>query len=327
MIRIAAIATLLTLAFAASAQAATLKADYRFENSLSSSVAGAADLTNAPAHPCTGNGANFWGRSKVGTRTVPVLRFKRDGGVDGPAAGLIAKGSYSVVIGFEFTSATYDGLWRRILDFSNGTSDNGWYVAPQNVLDFYDDNHFGTTTFTDSVWHQVVLTRVGTTSLVSEYLDGNLEASFTDSSLIALAPSNTIFFQDNPDTGGPSCESSPGGVSRIRLYTGALSSTAVAALKMLPPAPAITSPTGTITGGTMVTVSGKNFGPNEQVQITLTDSASTTTVLDTLTTDATGAFSSSEMVPSSSAGGTATIAGAGQTSALKAKTTVTINPT
>ena len=103
MIRIAAIATVLALAFVASAQAATLKADYRFENSLASSVAGAADLTNAGASTCAGNGPNSFTTLKVGTRKIPVLHFQPDGGVVGPAYPLIAKASYSVVMDFQFS--------------------------------------------------------------------------------------------------------------------------------------------------------------------------------------------------------------------------------
>jgi hypothetical protein len=324
MIRIAAIATVLALALAASAQAATLKADYRFEHSLASSVAGAADLTNAGASTCDANGPNSFTKLQVSTRKIPVLHFQRDGGVVGPAYPLIAKGNYSAVIDFQFSS-TYDGFWRRILDLSNGGSDDGFYVAPEDLLNFYNDGDFGTTTFTDNVWHQVALTRVGTTKLVSEYLDGNLETSFTDSVPIALVPTtDTIFFQDNPATGGPSCESSDGYVSRIRLYTGALTSTAIAKLAMLPPAQAITPGQTSGINSETITVTGKNFGPSETVNVTFKDAAATQTAVGSTTTDATGAFSTTFQVPVSAALGAGSIIATGATSTLRASKPFTV---
>lgn len=94
MVRICCIvAAVLVLAFCASAQAATIKADYRFENRLASSVAGAPNLTNAAASPCDFNGPNSFHKLLVGTRKIPVLHFQRDGGVVGPAYPLISKTS------------------------------------------------------------------------------------------------------------------------------------------------------------------------------------------------------------------------------------------
>jgi hypothetical protein len=328
MIRIAAIATVLAFAFAANAQAATLKADYRFENSLTSSVTGAPDLTNAAASTRDANGPNTFTKLPEGTRKIPVLHFQRDGGVVGPAYPLISKSSYTAVVDFQFTG-TYDGFWRRILDLSNGTSDDGFYVAPSDLLNYWDSGIYGTTAFINEAWHQVVLTRVGSTKVVSEYLDGNLEAIFADNTTppIALVPTtNTIFFQDNPPGTGPACESSDGYVSRIRLYTGALSSTAVAALKVLPPAPSVAAPSS-VSADQSYTVTGKNFGPDEQVSIYFTDATNTTTVLTTATTDASGGFSMSEQVPISAPSGNGTFSAFGQASTLKAKHAVSVTAT
>lgn len=176
------------------------------------------------------------------------------------------------------------------------------------------------------MWHQVVLTRVGSTKVVSEYLDGNLEATFTDSTVppIATDSTNTISFQDNPASGGPSCESSDGDVSRIRLYTGALSSTAVAALKMLPPAAAITP--GQSSGITFqtITLTGKNFGPNETVNLTFKDAGATQTAVGSTTTDTTGAFSTTFQVPGTAALGAGSIIATGATSTLKASKPFTV---
>jgi hypothetical protein len=69
----------------ASAQVATLKADYRFQNSVASSIVGAPSLTNAGASTCDSNGSNSFAKLTVGTRKMPVLHFHRDGGVVGPA--------------------------------------------------------------------------------------------------------------------------------------------------------------------------------------------------------------------------------------------------
>jgi hypothetical protein len=311
-----------TLAFAGTAHAAaTLKADYRLENSLKSSVAGAPALTNAAPHPCAGNGPNSFSTAAVSSRTVPVLDFQRDGGLIGPAAPLIPQDNYSIAVEFEF-SATYNGGWRRVIDLSNGTSDAGLYVSPSDLLDFYP-LFTGVTAFTNTTWHQVVLTRDAATNTAAMYLDGNLEASFADTGSAALAPINTVFFQDN-QSGGAVCESSDGAVARIRLYKGALSASQVSALTALPPEQAIGLSATSGAAGSTTTVSGSDFGPMERVTIKFKEG--TATKLVTVKTDHTGAFSDLVTIPAGATAGAAHIIASGHTSTLTASTSFTVTP-
>ena len=320
-IGLAAAAAALVLTTAPTSQAATLKADYRLENTLTSSVGSAPALTAAPAHPCTGNGPNSFSTATFGSRKVPIVDFQQDGGLIGPAAGVIPSGSYSIVVLFQFSSA-HDGAWRRVIDLSGGTSDVGLYVHPSDVLDFYPTALVGTTLFTNDTWHQVVVTRNASTNVVSAYLDGTPNGTFTDTSSIALATANTTFFQDNL-TGGSVCESPDGSAARIRLYNGALSPSAVAALDQLPPVQtAAPSPSGGA-AGSATTLTGANFGPAERVTIKFTDGATTTTLGRVKTTKA-GGFSTSVSIPAGAATGSATITVTGKTSGLSAKTTFTV---
>ncbi len=214
---------------ASSGGPAALRADYQFQNTLTSSTAGAPALTNL--------GNNTFRSATVDGRTRTVLSFaENDGVVLSPMANLTANGDYSVVMLFALESV--DG-YRRILDFKNGTSDNGLYVLDGELaLGKIELDLFRQATekleppITGNAFVQLVLTR-STDRGLAVYLDGVEQFSGPDFGATLIEGARLRFFRDN-DSGGLTDEASAGSVARIRIYAGALSESEVAALDRLP---------------------------------------------------------------------------------------------
>ncbi len=142
--------------------------------------------------------------------------------------GLVDPANYSIETIFNFT--TLSGF-RKIVDFKNRTSDNGLYDL-NTALNFFPVTTGPAGAFSAGVNAHLVLTRDGVTKLVTGYVNGVSQSSFsfTDSSDFAVftGPSNIAqFFIDDPGTGG---EASAGVVDRIRIYDGVLSGAQVTAL-------------------------------------------------------------------------------------------------
>lgn len=192
------------------AAAATLVADYQFQNTLSSSVG------SPPAVVDLGPGTNAFVSDTVAGQTRTVLAFPEDNGLSlAPTTGVIPNDHYSVVILFRFDNV--DG-YRRILDFKDGQSDCGFYLL-DGALDFYCDPT-GTGSIAPDTYVQVVLTRDSAGNVMG-YIDGNPNLSFDDSSSgdAVIDSNNTLrVFRDNECDAGACGEDSAGAVARIRLY-------------------------------------------------------------------------------------------------------------
>jgi hypothetical protein len=199
---------------------ATLKADYRFENNLNSSVGSAPALTDL--------GTNSYNTATVDGVSKTVLSFSQNNGVSlSPTTGLVSSTSYSLVMLFSFQQTS---SWRRIADVRNATSDGGLYNQ-SGKLYFYSSASGSGTPITANTYVQVVLTRdpLGT---VTGYVNGVQQFQFSDSGGAAIINAgNTIrFFRDDNNAG----EASAGSVARIRVYDGMLTAAQVAALDRLP---------------------------------------------------------------------------------------------
>ena len=141
------------------------------------------------------------------------------GGLSLNTTGLLTSKAYSVDMVFSFD---FDGpTWERILDSSNRTSDNGFYVEPGHKLQVYPVGD-GPTTFTFGDYHRVSLTNDGS-GHVTAYLDGvfqfdliSTEMDF-DSAGYTNPDKILTFFSDNV-LGPAQTEWVPGKVSLIRLY-------------------------------------------------------------------------------------------------------------
>jgi hypothetical protein len=314
------------------AAAATLKADYWLQNSKASSVPSAPNLTDLigcstqPGTSC--NAANAYARESVLGTTRYVRTFSQDNGVAIPSASSLATTDYTIAVVFrvsDLSGGSHDGFV-RILDFSGGTHDEGLYYDGGR-LDFFDiTGVVGPATAANS-YHEVVVTRVGSSKKVSLYLDGAFVTSFTDPTTPeATISSDLRFFQDDNGIHGTPEEDSAGAVARIELWNGALTATQVAALKPLQPKTKLSLSATSGPPGTSFTVSGQYFGPAETVKIYFKDPVTgVQTQIGSATTSVPGAFGPTTVaIPVDANPGTGKIVVRGAKSKLSKSTTFTV---
>ncbi|HEX7569938.1 MAG TPA: hypothetical protein VF492_05500, partial [Verrucomicrobiae bacterium] len=164
------ISTCLLLALPARpVRAAELKAEYRFNGNLASSVPGSPALV--PVDPLGMNGFNsdtVNGYAQTvytwGGNAAPVTD---QAGFTLDTTGLVETNSYSVQMVFKLTQR--EGAWRRLVDVENRQSDDGFYVDPGDHLAVYPIIS-SVTPFTNNVYEDVLLTVGG--GVVTAYLNG-----------------------------------------------------------------------------------------------------------------------------------------------------------
>jgi hypothetical protein len=201
------------------------KADYRFQNKLSTSVGNAPNLTDI------GPRNNTFTTATVDGAPRKVLHFPRGNGVKlSPTTSVVPNDTYTIVVLFELDSV--DGF-RRIIDFKNATSDSGLYIQ-NGRLRFFPTSSAGPSPIAANQYVQVALSRDSGGTVVG-YVEGVQQFSFSDTSGEAVIDANDAlrFFRDN-QSGGASTEHSAGSVARIRLYDSALSASDVGALDRAP---------------------------------------------------------------------------------------------
>lgn len=229
-----AASTSIGLLVCASTKAQTLVADYTFNNTLNSSVAGAPAL--APIDPL---GLNGFGTATVFGSTHSVYNYNGNttpadqAGLSLDTTGLISANDYSVQMVVSIANINGDGSgWVRLLDVQNRTSDDGFYYDPNHQLDIYPVTAAGATV-TANTFEDVVLT-VAPDNTVDAYLNNVLAFSTTTTVMDVNNPQNLMdFFVDNTQGGGQG-EFSDGSVAEIKLYSGVLSADQVAALDASP---------------------------------------------------------------------------------------------
>jgi hypothetical protein len=213
------ILVLLAIGGAESALAA-LTADYQFQGTLTSSIAGAPALTNA------GPGSNAFATETVDGSSRTVLTFPQGNGVAlSPTTGVTPGNNYTIVLLARLANVTG---YRRYADFKNATSDNGLYNL-DGQLNFFDQATGPGAPITANSYRQVVLTRDSVTGTVVGYVDGAQQFSFVDAAgdgIISAANTLRFFIDDAVVTG----EESAGAVARIRIFDNVLTPAAVAAL-------------------------------------------------------------------------------------------------
>jgi hypothetical protein len=196
------------------------RADYRFQNTLASSVGTPPDLT------FISTGQSFTNITVDGTGRT-VLRFPQGKGLQlQPTTPVFASNVYTVVILFRFDAVTG---YRRLLDLKNAVGDQGLYVQ-DGRLNVYPAGQVSGVCITNDTWHQVVVTR-DASGIVNIYSDGTLRLSYNDASgyLAVSSAAAMRFFKDDGTT-----EESAGYVARIRNYATALSASDVIALDREP---------------------------------------------------------------------------------------------
>lgn len=218
-----AAALAVTLAItAAPARAATLVAEYLFNNTLNSSVGGAPALV--AVNPAPGSGFTtdtVNGSPRTVYRWTGTDANNNQGGlVFDNSGGLLTNNSYSIALLFKFNEGTDE--WRRIVDVQNRQSDNGLYIDPINKLAVYPVSS-SSSNFSTGAYHNVVLT-VGPGGVVNGYLDFVSQLSLTTTLMDISNPQNVInLFLDNIFDGGQS-EWSSGSIAIARFYDGVLTS-------------------------------------------------------------------------------------------------------
>lgn len=196
------------------------RADYRFTNTLASSIGTPPELTAIST--------NVWfTNAVVDGESRPVLRWLAGSGVQlQPSTTVFPTNVYTVALLFRFD--TVSG-WRRLLDMKNGVNDRGLYVR-DGKLSLHPASVESIVCISTGVWHQVVMTR-NAAGLVNVYSDGVWRAAYNDSAnqYFVLNHFNSMrFFKDD------AAEEGAGFVARIRSFATALSSNEVAALDRLP---------------------------------------------------------------------------------------------
>jgi hypothetical protein len=198
---------------AQSASAATLVADYRFNDTRASSVGSAPALTDIDADPAADN---VFATEAVAGSQRRVLSFPLGNGLQ--ASTGIPTAAYTIVVLFRFDAVSG---FRRIIDFKNGSSDTGLYSLNGNLNFFGSANGTGnpiTPSTGGEPYHEVVLTRDSAGEVVG-YVDGTEQLRFDDTTGAAVIhPGRTLrFFKDDDSVSG---EESAGAVAAIRLYDG-----------------------------------------------------------------------------------------------------------
>jgi len=201
---------------AQTASAATLVADYRFNDTRASSVGSPPALTDIDADPAADN---VFTTETVGGSPRRVLQFPQGNGLQASTGGVIPTSAYTIVVDFRLDAVSG---FRRIIDFQNSSRDTGLYNFNGSLSFFGSASGAPDSPITPSSggdpYHEVVLTRDSAGEVVG-YVDGTEQLRFDDASGAAVIhPGQTLtFFKDDNSVSG---EEAAGAVAGIRLYDG-----------------------------------------------------------------------------------------------------------
>lgn len=202
---------------ASAASSAAEVADYRFESSYASSLAGAPPLVEMVP-----GGGTFENDARLGRTT---WHFAAGTGLALDTTGLVPAGQYSVAMQIRISDIN---PYMKLLDTSGLQLDTGYYVLSKDI-GFYDED-FGTVDgpLVPDVYFNIVLTRALDGTTVG-YVDGDERFRFTDTDGQALIPADGLlyFVIDDEVTHG---ENSAGALARLRVFDTALTAAEVAAL-------------------------------------------------------------------------------------------------
>ena len=195
--------------------APVLKADYRFNGNLKSSIKGAPRLRNV------GEGNTFVVSRVPGEGRTKVLKFPNGNGLEVDTDGLVPSKRYSVVMTFKLASAGTDD-YARILNPTLPADDNdaGLYLYNDYLLWYQATGGINGTEgrVTAGKFIEVAFTRSGGDRL-RVYIDGQRDISYLDTEQFGVIQNHSLrFFVDNSNN-----ETSAGKVARIRLWNDALS--------------------------------------------------------------------------------------------------------
>jgi hypothetical protein len=230
VIRLVAAAALAALLPALPAPAATLVGSYGFNNSLTSSVPGGSALTLIdPAGKSGFSTDTVFGQQRTVFNFLGSSLPAEQSGLSFNTNGVLAPEIYSVALTFKFNER--NGNYRRIMDVSGRTSDNGFYVDTSNNLSVFPTSG-SNVNFLSGSYRNVVLTVGG--GKASAFVDGGSSFSSTTPVMnLTNGPGLLTFFADN-NVGGAQHEWSSGSIAALRIYNGVLSADEIAELNKVP---------------------------------------------------------------------------------------------
>jgi hypothetical protein len=259
----------------------------------------------------------------VATPRRSVLRFPEGNGIDVPTlSSVVPDDHYTVAVLFRIDELDNDDLtgFERIVQWTDDVSESGLY-AHEGRMEFYpqqSDDVTGATVDVDE-WVQVVVTR-SRTGRLRVYLDGVPTLDFSDDAREGVVSAADVlrFFRDDTE------EDSSGAVARLRLWDRPLTPVAVTGLTELPPAARVTRSRASAAQQAVVQVTGQDFGPLEQVRLTIRDRRGVTRTLGIPRSTRGGRVSRSIVVPAALADGVARITATGLVSQLTSGVGITI---
>jgi len=187
----------------------------------------------------------------------------RGGGLqfDGPAGMAAIFTNYSVGIRFKYDLA--GPYYKKVVDYKDRTSDNGFYLHYWN-LNFFPYGNTGSTIVTNDQFVDFILTYSGSTSTIDVYMvsETNVSREFgVVDAQSAAVPTNAsgrprfMLFMDDTNT---SSEATPGGtVRRIKLWDRPLTQEQIS--NAMSSASGVTPENGSWTGGYQVVIIGSNL--------------------------------------------------------------------
>ncbi|MCC7084547.1 MAG: hypothetical protein IT427_06030, partial [Pirellulales bacterium] len=243
-------------AVAVRGEAATLVADYKFNNNLSSSVGGAPNLVfPSAAHPAATGGA--FSNAMIASTSTNVYDVPANSGLQLDTSSLLPdetgtggtnyRQSYTVAM---LMKVIPGGDWSKLVTFRE--ADNGIYRHQSESGAFLFAGDEGFTPFDADTYYQIVFTNDGVST--SSYLSAAGSSSATPEAFVpahwtltlsdvadGVYPADTImFFTEEPMQTFPTgLDDSPAGsIDRIQIYRDALTDAEVGQLNLLEAAPA-----------------------------------------------------------------------------------------
>ena len=146
----------------------------------------------------------------------PVFAFTEGGGLSFPNNDNIS-GTYTIHMFFKFNALSG---YQRIIDFQNGTTDNGLYTL-NDCLNFYPTGNVPPCPyFVANTFYLFTLVRDSTTKNITVYVNGAAFTTYNDAADVYASPTSTtpiIFFRDNVPPSGANCEDRDGSIKYLYL--------------------------------------------------------------------------------------------------------------
>jgi hypothetical protein len=164
---------------------------------------------------------------------TPIFNFNQGGGLQHPNVGFIST-NYTIHIFFRFNPLPGTFGFARVIDFKNGSTDDGLYISNifSTTFNFYVTNTLGTfvgPTLVAGNYYLVSLVRSSATSIVELFLNGQSVGTINDAAGVYAPTGNPIILFDD-DANGGSCEEAAGKIKYFSVSNGTSTPTQIGQL-------------------------------------------------------------------------------------------------